>query len=379
MTSPSHPSTPQDEAPIDAEFEPAEISNPGPKRAGGSGPGWPAFFGVLMIALLAVGLGAATAGWIPGLKLGSGNVSALEARIAELETQVAADTTATNTLSGDIATLKSRADSLMADRTRASGEFRNLQTEIETLQADISTLQRARVASLADGDPSEAAEGAAPDVTGLGQRVTALEDAMVSQLSAYDTRLETLRSRLSALEELAEADRLTAADLSNARTEAALALSAIEAAARRGRPFLTAYQRLDAAMPDNDAVDRLAAIAPKAIPTLSDLQASFSPLIAEALDQSAAAEGGNANWMRAVFGDGIQVRRTGELSLREQLDQAQSTLQSGDLNAAIEQIQALDANLQPVFTDWLNSAQDRNQLEQTLEALRLSMIAKERP
>lgn len=83
--------------------------------------------------------------------------------------------------------------------------------------------------------------------------------------------------------------------------------------------------------------------------------------------------------MRGIFGDGIQIRREGETTNRGTLEAAASSLEAGDLPGAIALIDTLDPDLQAVFTDWRNNADDRHMLEQSLEALRLTMIAEERP
>ena len=82
--------------------------------------------------------------------------------------------------------------------------------------------------------------------------------------------------------------------------------------------------------------------------------------------------------MRSLFGDGIQVRQAGEETPGDQLGRAETMLERGELSDSIEQIRATDENVQAVFTDWLNNAEDRLLLEQTLEALRLTMIAEDR-
>ena len=73
------------------------------------------------------------------------------------------------------------------------------------------------------------------------------------------------------------------------------------------------------------------------------------------------------------------MRQSGEITTGDQLDAAEAALQAGDLGNAIQSVRALAPNLQPVFTDWLDNADDRLLLEETLEALRLTMIAEERP
>ncbi|NQY41289.1 MAG: hypothetical protein HRT80_14445 [Henriciella sp.] len=383
MSESSLPPSSGDEAPIDAEFEPA-IRSDSKETTLKSGPGWFAFGLLGLVSGGALLLAAASAGYVPGFKPGAGTVQQLENKLAGLESIDDAQAGTNAATTSEIDTLKSRADSLQADRTRTVTDIRTLKRDIETLQADISTLQRARIASLADERDSETDLETPPsavpaDLSALQTRVASLEDALVSQLGAYDATLETQRTRVAELETQAQTETLTAADSSNARTEAALALSAIEAAARRGRPFLSAHQRLSAAMPNNQAVGRLSSIASEATPTIADLRAAFPALRAKALDQDAQNQGGASGWMRGLFGDGIQVRHSGEVTTGDQLDAATAALQAGDLGNTIQSVRALDANLQPVFTDWLDNADNRLLLEETLEALRLTMIAEERP
>ena len=132
-------------------------------------------------------------------------------------------------------------------------------------------------------------------------------------------------------------------------------------------------------MPSNDAVARLAPIAANAVPTLSDLRERFPALVDQALDAAAQAQGSGSSWMRSLFGDGIQVRRAGEVTSGDHLSRAQVALDQGNLSDSIEHIRAAEPDVQSVFTDWLDNAEDRLLLEQTLEALRLAMIAEERP
>nr|WP_070960428.1 hypothetical protein [Hyphomonas sp. Mor2] len=376
MTSSALPPETGDEAPIDAEFEPAP-SAPQSDKASGRGPGWAAFGGLGLIALVSLILAAAGAGLIPGLAPGTSKVAALETRLSELETARTASNDQATEQAAEISALKGRADSLRADRTRSVTDLRALRDEIDEIQTDLAALQRARVATLADEGTSDGTGSS--NLAALETRISALEDALVSQLDGYNLALDLMKTRVDALEEKAGAEGLTATAATNSRTEAALALSAIEAAARRGRPFLSAHQRLQAAMPGNEAVSALAPVAPKAIPTLTELTADLPQLIDAALDQEAESSTGGSGWMRSLFGDGIQVRRDGATTTRDHLSLASAALDSGELAETIEHIRAIDADLQPVFTDWLQNAQDRHLLEETLEALRLTMIAEERP
>lgn len=378
MPSSSLPPETGDDLPIDAEFEPA-AQKPGPDKSPGSGPGWAAFGGLGLIAVSGFALAAAGTGLIPGFQPGAGKVADLETRIDAFEATQSTTTNQATSQAAEIAALKGRADSLRADRTRSVTDMRAVRDEIDAIQADLAALQRARVATLADEASDDGNSIPSADLAGLETRIAALEDALVSQLDGYNLALELLKSRLDRLEEKAGSESLTATAATNNRTDAALALSAIEAAARRGRPFLSAHQRLATAMPGNDAVASLASLAPKAVPTRSDLIAALPALIDGALNREAQSASDGSGWMRSVFGDGIQVRRKDAVTTRDHLDRASAALEGGELTETIEHIRAIDADLQPVFTDWLQNAEDRYLLEETLEALRLTMIAEERP
>ncbi len=378
MTSSSLPPETGDDLPIDAEFEPAEIKSD-PEKGMRSGPGWIAFGGLGLFTLVGFALAAGSAGFIPGFQPGAGKVAALETRLDALDATQASNAEQAVSRGAEIAALKGRADSLRADRTRTVTDMRAMRDEVDSIQADIAALQRARVASLAEGAGSQNDAASPAGVAALDARISAVEDALVSQLDGYNLALDLLKTRLDALEEKAGAESLTATSATNNRTEAALALSAIEAAARRGRPFLSAYQRLNSAMPGNGAVRSLSSVSSKAVPTRADLTATLPALIDAALDQEARTSAGGSGWMRDLFGDGIQVRRKDAVTTRDHLDLATSALDAGEMAETIEHIRAIDADLQPVFTDWLQNAEDRHLLEETLEALRLTMIAEERP
>lgn len=378
MSSSSLPPDSGDELPIDAEFEPAEPKQ-SPRSFGTSGPGWPAFGLVTLIAVSSLFFALASVGYVPGFHPGSGKVNTLESELAALKASQTTGASQATDLNAEIVALKGRADSLRADRTRTVTDLRAIRDELNTMQEDVSALQRARVATLAEADDSDSDGASALGLSALDTRVTALEDALVSQLDGYTLAIDLLKSRLDALEDRAGSETLTAATATNNRTEAALALSAIEAAARRGRPFLSAYQRLNTAMPGNAAVQTLSPLASKAVPTQSDLIADFPALKNRALDEEAQTAPGATGWMRGLFGDGIQVRRKDAVTTSDHLAHANDALQAGELAESIEHIRAIDSNLQPVFTDWLQNAEDRHQLEETLEALRLAMIAEERP
>ncbi len=380
MTDTPSPTAAEDPAPIDAEFEPAE---PGTSEFSRRGPGWRVVAGSVLAALIGLGVGAAALGLIPGLSPGGSDEAALKQEIAKLKVDLAAATADGNDLATRYEATKTEVNSLtrrLGEASRARGE---LNDRLSAIEADIKALAaQAQIAPTID--PDTGAPTMSPVNPLILDRIEALESAITSFPSegvspAPDTA--SLRSEITALRARLDALQAAPPPIPSATldAEAALALAAIEAAARRGRPFQSGYQRLAAIMPDNTSVQVLGPLAAQDIPTEADLIDRFRALGPAALDAESDAIGPGASWMRGVFGDGITIRRTGEGSTAEILAQTEGHLDQGDLGLAIETIETLASPVQSVFTDWLDNARKREALEDALEALRLTMIAKDRP
>ncbi|MDJ0922448.1 MAG: hypothetical protein QNI84_15065 [Henriciella sp.] len=387
-----NPATPsiEDSAPIDAEFEPA------PKQAReGGGAKRIIFAGIAFIALVSLGAIAVASGLVPGLGGSADEQSALETQISELRDQVEQNETAYATLRSSlaeqetastntknaIATLVTRLDSIersLSDLSRDTSELRE-------------TLSAIQVVSSSDGtDPETGAPISVPVNPLILDRLENLENALTgfsdtpqpgaAEISTLAADIDTLRNSLRALDEKIEADLNPAAvpGADSTAAEAALALSAIEAAARRGRPFLVSHQKLALSLPNDPNVASLARFASTETPTLTELQSTFAQLEDRALDVDAKAQGGSTSWLRSMLGNAVTVRRDGEVSTADQIDMARTALTDRDLPAAIEAIEPLSPDVQAVFTEWLQSANQRLELEQALEGLRLTMIAKDR-
>ena len=196
MSDPSLSPSSNDDDPIDAEFEPAQRTESSglPAR---SGPGWLAY---LVLATICLGVSVYGAGLIPGLKPGSSDLAALQSEITTIQAAEDTQTTQAAALETDIAALNSRADTLQADRTQADPDIRGLREEIEALRADISSLQRARIASIAEPSDEDAETPDRPDLSAITTRLTSVEDALISQLTDYDNALGLLKTRVEALE-----------------------------------------------------------------------------------------------------------------------------------------------------------------------------------
>lgn len=381
MTDTSLPS--DTEAPIDAEFEPADPASSAGKRR--ITPGWRAFGAVSLLFLISAGLILANYGLIPGVKPRASNTAKLQAEFQQMQADL-------NTRAQRLETLHSSVDSSLAELNRLNSNIQGVSNSVDTLRNDLEALE-SKLAS-ANQAPAISSEGGSITTVNplVIDRLEALENAitkfpegqtslqgdatrLTSELNTLRSDIESLRSELRAaqsVEDEAPGTSVNAAD-------AALALSAIEAAARRGRPFLSGYQRLITALPNERAVMALAPLAATGAPTLTNLSEQFPTLERHALDVDADAIGETAGFMRGLFGDSLKVRRDGELSSADLLEAASLALKEGDLERSVIELEKLAPAPKAVFSEWLESANSRLSLENALEALRLVMIAEARP
>ncbi|MCF6329890.1 MAG: hypothetical protein L3J02_08835 [Henriciella sp.] len=378
MTDTISPPNPDDDAPIDAEFEPALSRKSSLARR--RSPGWLAFLALGSFSFLSFALAAVAFGLISGLKAEITTLRADRDIAQEARTALALEITNNN---AELRVL----NTALKD---TSGSVAIIENLIESVQSSVDELSaRPDLASASAIDP-ETGEAVLTPVNPLVlDRLEMLENAIstfppagpaIGGTDAIIAQIAELRLEMERLHEAGDHSILPlATEAENSDAAAALALSAIEAAARRGQPFQSGYQRLVTAMPDNRKVKTLELLARTGAPTLADLRGQFSVLERRALDVEAVRIGGGASWMRSIFGDGITIRRTGEDGAADAINDAKASLSQGDLPAAIAQIETLETDVQAVFTDWLDNARKRQSLEDGLEALRLAMIAKDHP
>lgn len=392
---------PSDEAPIDAEFEPAPKRKPKAEKK--SGPGWFSFLILGGISLGALALSVLSSGFLSD----ANNSDTLAADVERLKVDTQAATEERATLRDLSATAREDVEDANDDIAALNTKLTDVSDALGILEGDLMAAQdagdlglatntdaintaplmarieglEAMVAALPEDTTVQARDGDAPVATTASVDVTEIESALAQVRSDVDRlrdELTTLRGDLSGLIEAQDtmADAETAA--SNGAS-AAVALSAIEAAARRGQPFQMAYETLSDAAPEMRGVDALRRLAATGAPTLPDLRDAFLPLKRTALKIDADSKGGTASVLQSLFGDGVKVRRADEVDTASVLETAQTALVTGDIEAALSAIDTLSPDIQAVFTDWRDDAQNRLTLEDSLDTLRLAMIAKDRP
>lgn len=290
------------------------------------------------------------------------------------------------------------ADEVASPRV-ANRVIKSVQRRIEELEADIATrndtlaaldarLEAAETALEAGAGATESGgvreETAAlrAELSGLRETVAALGAARADAgASAEDNQ------RLTRLvEELRAKDSVNRALLqeSGIGQTAVFSMLSIEAAARDGRGFQSAFLKLQEAMPTNASVAKLKPLAVRGAPTMVALQADFE--IARAAAAVIAAQASSTDqdswgWVRRTLGEAVVVRRTGEQTVDSPasgfdaiMNMAAQKLAARDMAGAISAVGQLDAPLRAPFADWLAGARDRQTLEDGLDDLRLTLL-----
>lgn len=324
--------------PIDAQFEPAPA---GPDDAPRPRPGWTALIAATVAAAL---LGAAGGAY-------GANLLGPQAELAETQQRL-----------DELAAVQAAIGEKLAEPAAASAELAGLIRQLDTVS------RRLDQAIAAGGDPEA--------FYALERRLAALEGrapaSQGSDVSAIVTRLSSLEAATQA----AVAESSAAAKSSGSRADAALALSAIESATRRGAGFESDYRALRTATPGNDQVKRLAPFV-AGVPALTTLQADF-PKVRAAILAAATPEttSERLSWIDRAFGDAVSVRPANgkHSAVTKALDTAAAALNAGDLGASLRALAGLDANAAAAAEDWTRRANRRITLEQALEDVRLSLI-----
>jgi hypothetical protein len=361
--------------PIDAHFEPAAE----PKRGlrPGAGPGW---LGAGVMSLMAAGIGGvigigAHVLMPSGLGSADKEVAALNERLGALE-QAGPDERAA--LRAGIDALANRIDSLPAsgggtDLSAIEARLRAL----ESVEAGDTVAPEDLARALAALSDRIAALEARPAVPDTSERVAALERDFAT---LRDSTLEQTKQGRSLADMLArvqteQSDARAAAASASSVAGAALALSAIEAAARQGRPFEADYRALRAALPTVDAVRALGPLAVTGAPTLGDLKDDFHTASETARKAAPAETSGQWGWVNKFFGGAVTVRKAdgSDEDPFALISRAGEALEEGDLAGAVAYTTRLDGAPAAAMSGWTEAAKRRISLETSLEAVRLAL------
>lgn len=263
-------------------------------------------------------------------------------RLAALEAELAKQAGAVTALQTD--------DSLNVARGEISGEFSQLRTQLEAMSGLLDDLENRlhTVEKLPQGSGMEAAAAAASAYERELQQMRQMLDAELAQITAAKEDAATLK------ENAAEAAKAAGARAALARVLAAL---------DTGRPYGDALF---------DVTQQAGVVAPPAliqhaeagVSTLAVLQSSFPEAARAALDAAirASVENGEMDRVSAFFRLQLGTR---SLSPKEGTDpdailsRAEAALKSGQLDAALVELQSMPEAGQPAMQDWITSATAR--------------------
>ncbi len=259
----------------------------------------------------------------------------------------------------DMADLASRVGALEAD-TAAQDALSAMRADLSALQTGLSTRFDELSGRLDDIEARlDAVEKLAPEGS----------QAAAAAAAAYDRELTALRemfeAKLSDLEAQQADASVLEADAAEAARQAAgrATLAQVTAALDNGQPFASALSELTAAtgiaVPEN-----LSAVAETGVPTLAALQEAFPPAARAALNAAikAAVEEGKMSRMTAFLRTQLGAR---SLEPREGndpdaiLSRAEAALKTGDIAAALTEIEAMPEAAAPALADWVRQAQTR--------------------
>lgn len=350
----------------------AAARNPGGRRAGFWGP---AFGGVV-----AAGLGAGAVlyllpeGWRqrpadPAIAAIQASVESQASEIATLGERVkTAEAAASAAAAPDMAALRAEilADVPAApDLTAMTGSIDGLTAKVADLESRLAAVEAPPTDGGAAGDGAAAAA--------LAADVAALRDELATQKAAIESaRAEAAATVEAARKAQADAAAQAEAAAAQSRTaDAQAAVSVLRAAVETGAPLQPAFDAVTAAgltVPED--------LRPLAdgVPTLTGLRASFPDAAREALAASAQAPADASTWDRvtAFFRGQTHARsltpREGS-SADAVLSRIEAALAEGDIGMVIAKMSALPDPAKQAMAPWIEQARALEQAQRALKSL----------
>lgn len=254
----------------------------------------------------------------------------------------------------------------MAEREAAVKQLGDRLTDIEFSTAGTA------------GQGGESVKALREEIQAIKSDLEARQSATETEAGAASADIEKYKALIAAMQDKQNAGQQEA-DASRSLARAALALSSIEAAARRGNSFRADYVRLKAALPDGQDVRALADLSEQEVPTLTSLRAAFGPAREAALKAAReSARKSGWGWVDDVFGDVVTFRKgDGSEAPETILQNARANLDEGDLAAAVKKVKLLKGKAGDEMSDWIDQAEQRIRLEEGLERLRIRLAGAE--
>ena len=274
----------------------------------------------------------------------SETLDALSDRVAALETRTTdVAEAATAVVPGDVSDLGARLDAVEGAQGEAAASAEALSGRIDGLEAELAA------ATGADGDLGGRLDALSEDVEGLSERVSGLAARVDGLTTELGERVRTVETGLAEVR-----DRTT-----TVRDEAeTLARDAARNQVRQALQSGAAYDEPLAVL--GDAPEPLAAPAGTGVATQAALTQEFPSLAREALRAARSAEPGQGvgPLLRSAFGARSLEPREGD-DADAVLSRAEAAVRSGDLGAALDEIDALPHDARVALARWIAQAEER--------------------
>lgn len=304
-------------------------------------------------------------------------------------------------LSGRIDSLQDRLEALRRDAASRLDALEQARAEQDSMQAALQSVQ-ARLDALEQAAP--ASTGGGPELDALKTRLDALEERLKAGADPSAgprmvSALQDIRKRLQALERQSEAEqayasRLDALEQSLAdiagrlhrleqrgahdsrRAALALAMLALDDAARTGQPFVRQWQALAKITPQDANVLALKPLARTGAPTPAQLAQALAEqgdaIRAAASKPAGPGKPGLGARLRAGLSAMVSIRRvdgSGD-GVDAVLARAHKALAQDDVRAALAALDSLDGAARQAAQDWIGKARARLRLDEILAQLK---------
>jgi hypothetical protein len=308
------------------------------------------------------------AGGAAGSNILADDLEALKQSVATLEKGASVAT-------GEVGlALENRIDALEAAVGSSAGSG-----EAETRLAELEN----KVAAITSPAGDAGASANSEIVTGLGDKISAIEKAQTSQQAslqsiessisdlgkkitadeqAQEQTIKALEGRLAAIEKTLDAPR---EDIKVAR---ALAAASLKAAIDRGGSFMAELEAFASVDGDSPTIDQLRSLAAAGVPSratlLTRLPASANAMISA--DETGTASGGLFDHLLSSATSLVKVRPVGEVagdSVEAIVARLETRMKNGDLQGAVDEWNTLPQASKDASQDYMSDVQARIEAE----------------
>jgi hypothetical protein len=296
------------------------------------------------------------------------DLAPIESRLSKLESAPApaGDAAALGALDARIKTLEER-------KVETPPDLGDLPSRVARLEESMNAL--AETAKEGGSVPDAAALDA--KIGDLEQRLQGkIDSALAAQQGESATDLKGLQKEVEALK--AKLGALAEAHLAGDTSDLAPQLTTLD---QRIAKLETALPELSKSLiPDPGDLGALPSHAETGVPTVAELSANLTKLAeASAAPPTAPAETSILDSMMASAKSAISIRRVGADVTGDEpaamLARAEASLQQGDLEAAIKEVETLPAPTRDAFAHWLDDARARVSANDSLSKLESTVLA----